>query len=380
MKITSIDLSVFELPVHEEVFGLSLKEGTRTGDWRISSMKDGKVPVQVLRVDTDDGIRGTCTVGDWRHTEIRPGALDQLRELVIGEDPLSRERLYSKLKYATRFMFIEPGWFGGFDNCLWDIAGQVAGLPVAKLLGGAKERCVAYHNIRGENSEELVKDAEKALSLGYRALKDHIAFPASENIEVFRKLREFAGPGVDLMHDAALANYDFTEAYRVGRSLQDLDFLWLEEPLPDRQLENYQRLAEMLVIPLAGPETFMHDVDMSALWLKSGAVKLVRVNARHGLTTTVKLAHFAELYHTYIEPNALGPLFGTVHAHAICGISNARLFEFFPSSDFVLLGKEMGLTNPIIPRDGWVNYPENGAGWGCEWDWDYFEKKRTAVY
>ena len=61
-------------------------------------------------------------------------------------------------------------------------------------------------------------------------------------------------------------------------------------------------------------------------------------------------------------------------------ISNARLFEFFPSSDFVLLGKEMGLTNPIIPRDGWVNYPENGAGWGCEWDWDYFEKKRTAVY
>ena len=39
---------------------------------------------------------------------------------VIGENPLARERLYQMLHKGTRWFHYKPGWFGDFDNCLWD--------------------------------------------------------------------------------------------------------------------------------------------------------------------------------------------------------------------------------------------------------------------
>ena len=147
---------------------------------------------------------------------------------------------------------------------------------MAALIGGAGESCPAYHNIMGEDGTALLKDAEAALSQGFRALKDHLSHDPAENIRIFRELRKSVGEEVTLMHDAALANYDFVEAYEVGKVLEELKFLFYEEPLPDRQLDDYLRLAGKLAIPLAGPETFMHDADLSALWLKMGAVKVLR--------------------------------------------------------------------------------------------------------
>ena len=42
------------------------------------------------------------------------------------------------------------------------------------------------------------------------------------------------------------------------------------------------------------------------------------------------------------------------------------------------MGKEIGLLNPVVPVNGSVTYPES-PGWGAEWDWKQFEKKRVAV-
>ena len=379
MKITSIEVSCFELPDGPRTFRLSGKAEPRGTRWKLTRFETGPVPIQVMRVKTDAELEGVCTVGDWRYTTIAEAHLRQLRELAVGEDPLHREELLSKLKYGTRFLYAEPGWYGCFDNCLWDIAGKAAGLPVAALIGGAGESCPAYHNVMGEDGAALLKDAEAALSQGYRSLKDHLSHSPGENMRIFRELRKTVGEDVALMHDAALANYDFVEAYEVGKALEELKFLFYEEPLPDRQLDDYLRLAGKLAIPLAGPETFMHDADLSALWLKMGAVKVLRVNARHGLTPVLKLAHFAELLHTHAEPNTIGPLFGLVHAHTVCGVANIRKYEVFPPLAFTHLAKEIGLLNPVIPEDGSVRYPADRPGWGAEWDWDYFEKARIGT-
>ena len=42
------------------------------------------------------------------------------------------------------------------------------------------------------------------------------------------------------------------------------------------------------------------------------------------------------------------------------------------------MGEEIGLLNPVRPARGVVSYPD-APGWGAEWDWDRFEKKRVAV-
>ena len=42
------------------------------------------------------------------------------------------------------------------------------------------------------------------------------------------------------------------------------------------------------------------------------------------------------------------------------------------------VGKEFGLMNPPLPENGQIT-PPTAPGWGAEWDWEYFERKRIAV-
>lgn len=381
MKIDAIRLSVFETPSNTGQFDMvQIGLGTRR-HWERRGHAGRRTELHVLHVHTDEGIEGVCTVGDARYTTMRPQDLEQLRILVVGQNPFDREFLHEKLHLATRGMFAKQGWYGTFDNCLWDIAGKAAGLPVVALMGRARLQCSAYYNIGGgsgpEAEAQAVEDTAKALSLGFPAVKDHFRDTAERNIALCEAVRRAAGPDIEIMHDAAMADYNYYEALRVGRALQDLDFAWFEEPLQETSQASLQELCRHLDIPVLGPETMMHDVDLSAQWLISGAVDWLRANGRHGATTMLKLAHLAELHDARIEFNGPGGLFGLVHAHLVCAVRNTSYYEYFPSGSRDEAGKQIGLLNPPVPANGYIAPPEK-PGWGAEWDWDYFRKVRVA--
>ena len=377
MQIDEIKISVFDAPSATGPFDLAEEVKGGAKRWIPIPRGDARGHLHVLHVATDEGVAGVCTVGDARYTTMRPQDLEQLRILAVGEDPLDRERLNSKLRAATRRMFTSVGWFGAFDNCLWDIAGKVAGQPVHALIGGVRASGPAYYNIRGSTREESTDDARSAVGIGFPAIKDHFRGTSRENIEWFAAVRTAVGSDIDILHDAAGCDYSFEEAVRVGRALEDLNFRWFEEPLPDRDQIRLQRLCHTLDIPVLAPETMMNDLDLSALWLISGATDLIRVNARHGTTSLLKLAHLAELHGATVEMNGPGGLFGLVHAHLLCSIPNTSYYEYFPGGTRDEVGKEIGLVNPPVPHNGQIT-PPSAPGWGAEWDWDYFNKARIA--
>jgi L-alanine-DL-glutamate epimerase-like enolase superfamily enzyme len=381
MKIQAILLSVLETEGLTTRFQLVEERRGANRRWRRQHHSATKDQMHVLHVRTDEGIEGVCTVGDARYRTLRPEDLAQLRILTLGEDPFDRERLNEKLVAATRTMFAKPGWFGAFDNCLWDIAGKAAGLPVYALLGRARTSCPAYYNIqgsRGEAAEQMaVEDAQHAVDVGFSAIKDHFQDTPERNIALFRAVRNAVGPDVDILHDAALAGYTFADALRVGRALEELRFGWFEEPLPDVDQLGLSRLCNKLDIPVLAPESLMHDLILSAQWLIAGATDDLRANARHGTTSTMKLAHLAELHGARIELNGPGGLFGLVHAHLACAIRNTSYYEYFPSGTRDEAGRAIGLLNPPVPQDGAIT-PPTSPGWGAEWDWATFERNKIA--
>ncbi len=379
MKIEEIKLSVFEMPSNTNHFGMEEAGNPGSRHWSKSPHSKRQGQIHILHVLIDEGIEGTCTVGDARYTTMRKEDLEQLRILCIGEDPFDRERLNSKLRKATRSMFTVPGWFGSFDNCLWDIAGKVTGQPVHGLIGRARSSGPAYYNFGGRNKEAAAEDAVKAVGMGFPAVKDHFGRSANENIEWFNAVRKAVGPGIDLLHDAAGCHYTLQDAIRVGHALETCEYRWFEEPLQDRDQVQLQKLCAAVDIPILAPETLMNDIDLSAVWLISGATDAIRVNARHGTTSMLKLAHLAELHGTTVEMNGPGGLFGLVHSHLICAVQNASYYEYFPTGSRDVVGKEIGLTNPPVPDKAYITPPAL-PGWGAEWDWEYFEKKRVAVW
>ena len=378
MIIQEIILSIFELPGNTATFDLREQSNGAHRRWLPTGQQQRREEIQVLHVRTTDGIEGICTVGDARYTTMRKEEVEQLRILAIGENPLDRERLNAKLNAATRTMFSRPGWFGAFDNCLWDIAGKVAGLPVYALLGRARDRCPAYYNFGGATLPVAIEDAHSALAQGFVALKDHFRGSAVENMKAFHAVRDAVGTQIDLLHDAALCHYSYQDALRVGRTLEGLDYRWFEEPLLDREQNQLQALCSALDILILAPETLMHDLTLSAQWLISAATDDLRANARHGTTQLMKLAHLAELHGRHIELNGPGGLYGLLHAHLVCAIQNTSYYEYFPGGSRDERGKEIGLLNPPLPNNGFI-VPPTTPGWGAEWDRAYFERVRLAI-
>src|SRR3954469_20242958 len=117
--------------------------------------------VTLVRVETDEGVVGLGS-GD---TMDGFGAFEHL---FIGQDPLAIARHVR----AIETIDFHAGRYWPLEVALWDIAGQVAGLPVATLFGGASDGIPAYASCgmllpAAERAESALRLGEE----GFRAMK-----------------------------------------------------------------------------------------------------------------------------------------------------------------------------------------------------------------
>ena len=369
MKITSVKLFVLEqpegrsgLPGVQEVPNLRRIQYRGGGGGSL----DKKPRQHFIEVQTDEGISGRCT------TDMPAIYVDALAHQVAGENPLARERLFQMLHKGTRWYHYKPGWFGDFDNCLWDIAGKAAGLPVHALIGRVRESFPCYLTSGNTDLQGYLEQIERGKKIGITAYKFHTYKGGKADMPLFRAVREEVGPDYLLINDP-VCSYDLREAIEVGHLMEELDFIWLEEPFHEQKMSSYQALCRELTIPVMATEMLMHDLGISTQWLMQGASDYLRGNARNGTTQILKMAHFAELYDANVELNGHGGLFGHLHAHLGCCIDNTGFYEYFqPGADGQrLAGQRWGMTNAPLIEDGHVA-PNDLPGWGAQWDEERF--------
>lgn len=375
MKITAVRLQILENPSGHGRFNRIVRvPELRRIQYTHKGVREGPARQAFLEVETDTGLVGRCT------TTMGPAQADILRRHAIGEDPLAREHLYQLFQKGTRWVYQNPGWFGDFDNCLWDITGKAAGLPVTALVGRVRDALAVYLTGGDMSLQGYLTSIEAGYVFGVKAYKTHSYKGGQADIPIFRRLREEVGPDYDLINDP-VCSYTLREAIEVGHVMEDLGFVWLEEPMHEQKMNLYQALCDELTVPVMATERLMHDVDLTAQWLIQGATDRLRANARHGTTQVLKLAHFAELYGTHVELNGQGGLFGLVHAHLGCCIDNTEFYEYNRLSGYGLRteGETWGLLNAPLIEDGKIA-PPDGPGWGAEWDEARFQSLIVASY
>ena len=384
MKITEIKLLTLESDREQNVGGWQLMPIPNLRDIRIThGRKPGsekrKVSAQFLRVKTDEGIDSVVSV------DLRPFGPDQvdiLRSVMVGENPLRREELWQKLYKGTRWVYQVPGWFGPFDNALWDICGKAAGVPVYALIGRVRERIQIYQTGGNMPLEKYIDHVDSVRDCGVTAYKLHSYKGGKADIPILEKLREAVGDDYALMHDP-VCSYDLRESIEVARVMESLGYIWLEEPFHEQKMNVYQQLCDAVEIPILATEMLMNDLGITTQWMLHGATDMCRGNARHGATMVLKMAHFAELHGKNVELNGHGGLFGLVHAHLECCIENTQYFEsngaFAGRDGHRDAGLEWGLLNAPQTIDG-HKAPPDGPGWGAEWDEEKFNAMIVAEH
>ena len=125
---------------------------------------------------------------------------------------------------------------------MWDILGKAVNRPIYKLLGGTKDRVMAYASSQHlANIEDYVADALAAKEQGYRGYKIHPgggqhkerpAIPAYiGHIEEIQTIRKAVGDDFVLAHDP-VQRYNLFEALKVGRVLDELNYAVVRGPHP----------------------------------------------------------------------------------------------------------------------------------------------------
>jgi L-alanine-DL-glutamate epimerase-like enolase superfamily enzyme len=367
VKITDVHLTLFawdDIP--------ATRYGRHTGQF------GGASQLGLLTIATDAGVAGHAFLGSAMRSAQMDGQslIHYLKPVVLGQDPLDRERLYQALWQKHRQTTLRA--IGAMDVALWDLAGKVAGLPIHRLLGSYRDRVPAYASSAVLPAVEAYADeAARFRAEGWTAYKIHPPTDPAVDVEVCRAVRRAVGDGFTVMLDSTWA-YQYPEALRVGRVIQDLGFYWYEDPLADDDLLGYVKLKQHLAIPILATEYTPGGLTAYAPWLVHQATDFLRgdVAVKGGITALVKAAHLAEAFHMNFEIHHGGNSLNNVaNLHVTMAIRNCEFFEVLLPAG----AQKYGLAQDIEVDGRGLVHAFDGPGLGAAIDFALIERKKVAV-
>lgn len=296
--------------------------------------------VVVLEVETDAGIVGHAPVADTKASPATCRAINTVvADLVTGQDPRLVEQVWLKMTGALAGRGLERA-MSAVDTALWDIRGKDLGLPVWRLLGGARPSIPVYitFGATGPNTghsdapaysrDELVEEAVFHARTGQRALKMGVARAERLDTDVdagrVAAVREAVGPDVQIMVDGR-CRLPLDDAIRLCRMLEPMDIAFFEDPVLRNDAAALAQLRASTSIPLAA-NAEGGDREAYLRLLIAESIEVVQMNAaKIGFTESIAIAGMAQAFGRRVSNgNGNGPH----NAHFQAGIRNGSIVEY----------------------------------------------------
>jgi L-alanine-DL-glutamate epimerase-like enolase superfamily enzyme len=359
MKIQQIKTRFVRLPLEEPLVGAPPMPG----------MLREFITVQIA---TDDGIEGIgVTAFGGKLIRALHAAVEDFGELIKGDDPIDVEAIARKLKTASSHC--GPGGIAtlaltAIDVALWDIRGKALGLPLARLLGGLRDRVPAYASgalVRTSPTDKVLEAAAALVKKGYRQMKTQMAVEglrANQEVERIRLLREAIGPEITLMVDIN-QRWSVQEAIAIGRRVEELNLGWLEDVSAHNDYQGLAQVAAALTTPVCGGEV-LYGIEPFRQMLGHRSVDIVMIDLLRvgGIGPWMKVAGMAEAFNIPVVSHLLPE----IHVHLVAAAPNATVVEYMPWTWRLF-------EDPPMPRDGMMTVP-TAPGLGFGFARDLFEK------
>jgi len=352
--------------------------------YTVDSGRDREVD-HIAAIVTNGGWEGNYTLGlryphpNWSNL----GWLDHAKSQLIGKSVLDLPALTEQWSPVARRLG-QLSYAAAIDNCSWDIMGKALGLPVYRLLGAYQNRVRAYASSQHlQTVEAFVDDLQHARKDGFTAYKIHPPWlPGNTvdirlDIEVAKAVRKAAGDAMPLLFDR-VGGYTREEAIKVGRVLDQLNYVSYEDPIPTSDIDGLAGLAAALDVPITIGEFIFSPYNYGE-YIRRGAVDVVRfiVDNIGGITGGMKVARLAECFGMECQPHNWGGVFDhAVHFHCELAMPNCIWFEMTQpqgGSDRSYFKDKVR-----IDKDGYVPAPTK-PGLGYEIDRDILDKAMKSV-
>ncbi len=301
----------------------------------------------VVRITTDEGVSGLGEA-EASKSYLKPHVLFYKR-FIVGEDPTNVERVMLKIRRLGGY---KP-WgsaVSAIEMALWDIAGQAAGLPVYKLLGGKiRDRVRVYNGgVRFEmtNSSPEAYAANmakmKAAPEGFSIIKQGIGFHSrmahevpdyfygdlqplgfhpnrgllterglKHTIACVEAMKDVLGDEVGLALDCG-PGWMVPDAIRLAQALEPLNIMWLEDMItgdyvPYTLGDVYREVTRSTATPIHTGEQVYLRQNFKDL-IEQHAVNVIGPDPCDigGIAELKWVAEYADLHGILIAPHGIG--------------------------------------------------------------------------
>ena len=317
-----------------------------------------------VRIWTDSGLYGLGEASPMVHgnasLEIITSAFTPL---LVGADPLAHRVLQDQL-FHTHIKVGPEGAYAGalaaVDIALWDLKGKIMQQPIYTLLGGAWRTALPFYASIGNNGvrsvDEVCRVVEEWLQRGPAMVK--IRFDADKtgrdadlagDVAKARAVRKLVGDDFPLAFDAN-NGYSVQGALRVGRVLEELGYVWFEEPVQHYHTDSFAKLAAALDIAEAAGEQEYTLQGIKRL-IEAG-VDIVQpdIVKTGGFTGLADMAALARAYGVDLVPHQTQPSVGhTASLHFVAALTHAH----YPCEYNGPIGvQDVVFTQPVQPTQG----------------------------
>ena len=270
---------------------------------------------------------------EW-HTRGVVGAIEDIAELLVGEDPTRPEHLW-QMMYRQHFWhghgIVRATAIAGIDLALWDIVGKVAGLPLAKVFGGpVRDYVRTYCHLGGGQDGGLLRNARgqretlrrSRASRGGRRLhrlQEHGGAASTMPIEGLKPvkaaeacvaaMREAVGDDIDIMVDCH-ARPSPAMGLKFGKALDPYGLYFFEEPCWPECVEGLAKINAALTTPVATGERVTNLEAFRELFA-ARACEICQLDLTHcgGFTAARRIAALADAHRIALAPhNPQGPV------------------------------------------------------------------------
>ena len=388
MKITGVQSHVLQYDLPEELGYSQQYYARRTA--------------HLVEVSTDEGITGwgEC-FGPGPIAVANKGIVEGvIAPLILGLDPMDRDMIWHKVYNLMR----DHGQKGmpmqalsGVDIALWDIAGKIMQQPIYNLLGGAHRSSVPAYGYGMMLKRESVADhiarfedeAAAILDMGFKATKMKTGLGPEADVKLCAAVaRGVEGKGrfmVDANHC-----YTTSDAFYVGRALDEMGAYWFEEPVAPEDHNGYRELRAGLKTNISGGEAEFGRWGWRAILENRGLdIAQPEVCALGGISEYSRVLALCHAHFTPVINHVWGSAIAVatnLHLLAAMPPMPGGLNPWEPMLEFdtthnsfrdELLTEALDIQGQVAANDGYVRIPQ-GPGLGVEPDRAFIKRFALA--